>query len=387
MAGIIDMRTQTAKTFTFILLGLSMAGCPAKREGTTAVFANRAAQTANASSSAPLNPTGHNSEAQLRDDLQKLPESARGSYDAAYRLSLSTDRKQRNQKQARSIFMSLIEKYPSFAPAYRGIGYTFVDDGFQMAKAVEWYKKSVSKDRVYGLGHYGLAFLLPPNGRVDEGWAHFEAAMKLGIYDERNLKGKFYKDRKLSVPMPKRPSSRPASGPTTPPGHGKGDGHDHGPANSALRLNATGHNSTQSMLAEKKRLSGDAAEAYERAYRLTFTNDKMNRNPIFARKVFAKLVSEFPKFGPAYRGLGYTYVADGFKMRQAIDWYKQGVTNDPNYGLGHYGLAFLMSQTDAAVGFKHFQKAMSLGIKDERNLKTTVFKRFNKGIAPHGGPN
>jgi tetratricopeptide (TPR) repeat protein len=408
--GLVAVNTKKTKfvvgPIVLALMSLSMAGCPAKRPGKTAVFANQPSPSSKSGKGAPfapfmnknkakvevekgaqlaLNTTGHNSVAQMRSDMQKLPEAARATYEEAYRLTFTVTRTNRDQRKARDLFRKLVSQFPKYGEAFRGVGYTYVDDGFQIGKAIDWYQKSVKADPNFGLGHYGLAFLLPPSGKTDEGWMHFVAAMKSGTNDERNLKDKFYKS--FNLKGGKTASAPTEHGPGDGHNHGPNDGHDHGSAE-VLRLNSAGHNSETRMKAEMAQVGGQAAQMYEKAYRLTFTLDRKKREPRTARAIFAQIIDKNPKFGPAYRGLGYTFVDDGFQMGKAIDWYRQSVRADPKYGLGHYGLAFLLPASGKATeGFKHFQKAISLGIKDERNLKGQFYKKFNGEIAPHGGPN
>ena len=137
----------------------------------------------------PLQPTGHNSEEQLARELALLPEELRPSFEKAFRLTFCTDRGSRSPREARELLKPLIER--RVAPAWRVQGYTFVDDGFQVAEAIKCYEEAIKADETYGPAHYALAFMLgqqePQRGRT-----HFERAMALGVEDARGLKGKFY---------------------------------------------------------------------------------------------------------------------------------------------------------------------------------------------------
>lgn len=137
----------------------------------------------------PLQPTGHNSEEQLAREMAALPEELRPSYEKAFRLTFCTDRGSRSPREARELLKPLLEA--RVAPAWRVQGYTFVDDGFQVAEAIRCYEEAIKADETYGPAHYALAFMLgqqePQRGRT-----HFERAMALGVEDARGLKGKFY---------------------------------------------------------------------------------------------------------------------------------------------------------------------------------------------------
>ena len=42
---------------------------------------------------------------------------------------------------------------------------------------------------------------------------------------------------------------------------------------------------------------------------------------------------------------------------------------DPDYGEAHYALSFMLTQSDLERGRRHFERAMQLGVPDERNLR------------------
>lgn len=195
---------------------LLIAGCPAKRPGTTAVFKNRPKRpTSKPTGGAPFAPfanrnkgaaptekdaerplalAGHNSVKSMLAEASRLPEGDRSTYIEAYRMTFSVDKTKRDGRTAMQHYQSLLEKHPNFAPAWRGIGYLYVDNGMQFQPAVESYKRAVAVDDSYGLAHYGLAFLLGAMRKTDEGYQHFLKAMATGLEDERSLKSKFYKD-------------------------------------------------------------------------------------------------------------------------------------------------------------------------------------------------
>lgn len=149
------------------------------------------AVAAPAAGALPLPPEGHNSEAQLAAEAALLADPAeRAAFEDAFRLTFTTERGRRDAGRARGLLAPLVAR--NFAPAWRVQGYGFVDQGFQVAPAIECYEKAVAADEAYGPGHYALAFMLgqtdPARGRV-----HFERALALGVADARNLRQQFYR--------------------------------------------------------------------------------------------------------------------------------------------------------------------------------------------------
>jgi hypothetical protein len=55
-------------------------------------------------------------------------------------------------------------------------------------------------------------------------------------------------------------------------------------------------------------------------------------------------------------------------MEGATEWYRKAVALDPDYGEAHYALSFMLTQFDMAEGRTHFERAMALGVPDERDL-------------------
>lgn len=137
----------------------------------------------------------------------------------------------------------------------------------------------------------------------------------------------------------------------------------------ALPLAPAGHNSEQQLAREAEALAADPAlrSAFERGFRLTFSTQKEARRPREARELLAPLLQR--NFAPAWRVQGYTFVDDGFQMKQAIECYERAVQADEAYGPGHYALAFMLGQEDPQRGRKHFERAMQLGVDDARGLK------------------
>jgi len=177
-----------------------------------------------------------------------------------------------------------------------------------------------------------------------------------------------------------RPSSRPAA-----PFAGRPKGSKPSELGVEHPLALNGHNSLASMQAELTAISNTTLkEAYELAYRLTYSTDKSKRDSNRAMQLYQQVLSQMPKFAPAMRGVGYLYVDTGFRIGPAIEWYRKAIVANPSYGLAHYGLAFLLGGTGKQTeGYQYFQQAMKCGVKDERNLRTRFFKNLNKGIATH----
>lgn len=186
------------------------------------------------------------------------------------------------------------------------------------------------------------------------------------------------------------PKSRPAAqGPARGPFQ-RGPFQSGGASNAAVEENVPmplrleGHNSVASMNKEKTRLHDGEQQKFELAYRLTYSEDKSKRDYQEAQRLYREVLGHHSDFGPAYRGIAYTFVANGFQMEEAIQWYRKAVEADPSYGLAPYGLAFMLGgMNQIEEGYRHFQTAMKLGVKDERNLKTRFFKNFNEGIRTH----
>ena len=92
-----------------------------------------------------------------------------------------------------------IENGTSGATAYRILAYVSILTGGGFKLSQEQYAKSVELDPEYGAAHYGLAFSLlwSPTPEVKaRGRKHFETAMKLGVEDTSNLRGRFYPNAK-----------------------------------------------------------------------------------------------------------------------------------------------------------------------------------------------
>ncbi len=87
-----------------------------------------------------------------------------------------------------------------------------------------------------------------------------------------------------------------------------------------------------------------------------------------------KVLAAKPDFAPAYRVLAYDHFNTGGGMAKSTELYEKAVAADPEYGEAHYALSFMLTQSDMTRARTHFEKAMALGIPDERNLREQFFK-------------
>lgn len=118
----------------------------------------------------------------------------------------------------------------------------------------------------------------------------------------------------------------------------------------------------------------EARAAFEQAFRFCFSNDKGQRRFQEAVPLLENVIAKFPDFAPAYRTLAYAHFNLSFNMPKANELYEKAIAVDPNYGEAHYALSFMLTQSDMTRARQHFDKAMALGVPDERNLKEQFFK-------------
>ena len=138
------------------------------------------------------------------EDLQK-------KFEEAFRKTFTQDRKLRDYDGAEKLLQGVLEKYPKHPQALRTMGYVAVNQGFNVKKATEYYKKSVEADDNYGPGHYALAFMYARGDR-SIGAEHYKKAIALGIPDARQIGKSFYPH--LAPAAPPAPSRK-----GLPPGH------------------------------------------------------------------------------------------------------------------------------------------------------------------------
>jgi hypothetical protein len=112
---------------------------------------------------------------------------------------------------------------------------------------------------------------------------------------------------------------------------------------------------------------------FEQGFRACFTTMQSARDYVLAADAANEVLAKIPNFAPAYRVLAYARLNTGFDMQGATEMYQKAVAADPEYGEAHYGLAFMLTQTDRERGRTHFEKAMALGVPDERDLRTQFY--------------
>lgn len=117
----------------------------------------------------------------------------------------------------------------------------------------------------------------------------------------------------------------------------------------------------------------EAREAFMAGYRKTFTADADKRDYAGAERDLGKAVGLDPGFAEAHRALGYARFNLGFDVQAAMDAYLKSIELRPDYGEAHYALAFMYAMSDLESGKAHFEKAMELGIPDERSLGSRYY--------------
>ena len=117
----------------------------------------------------------------------------------------------------------------------------------------------------------------------------------------------------------------------------------------------------------------EAREAFMAGYRKTFTADADKRDYAGAEQDLGRAVGLDPGFAEAHRALGYARFNLGFNVQAAMDGYLKAIELRPDYGEAHYALAFMYAMGDLESGKEHFEKAMELGIPDERSLGSRYY--------------
>jgi len=168
-------------------------------------------------------------------------------------------------------------------------------------------------------------------------------------------------------------SMRSGSQGSLPEGHPPIDGAAPGSAASVdpntLPLKEKGSGSEAELERGRKATSNaEAADAYARGFRLTFTSDQARRDYAAARDLFEQALSLDPNYAEAHRGLAYAEFNLGFNRDAAVKHYKKAIELKPDYGEAHYALAFMYAMDNLEEGAVHFKKAIELGVEDERNL-------------------
>ncbi len=140
-------------------------------------------------------------------------------------------------------------------------------------------------------------------------------------------------------------------------------------------LKLTGIGSKQELDHALQKIEDPAIRAwFERGFRASFSHDKALRRFGEAIPAMEKVLVAMPNFAPAYRVLAYAHFNTGGGMAKATELYEKAVAADPEYGEAHYALSFMLTQSDMARARTHFDKAMALGVPDERNLREQFFR-------------
>lgn len=162
-------------------------------------------------------------------------------------------------------------------------------------------------------------------------------------------------DAAVSTPAPPRGGTGAASG-ATETGHSM-----------ALKLEGIG--SKAELDHALARLDdAEARTQFETGFRQSFVADRGRRDYRAATAAMESVLQRVPGFAPAYRVLAYAALNTGFDMNTATSYYEKAVQLDPDYGEAHYALSFMLTQFDLERGRTHFERAMALGIPDERDL-------------------
>ena len=139
-------------------------------------------------------------------------------------------------------------------------------------------------------------------------------------------------------------------------------------------LKLTGLNSVEELKRGLSTLSDpQSKQMFEEAFRMTFSSDQSSRNYAQAEAKFKQVLEKNPKSAESYRGLGYAMFNQG-QADTALQYYLKAVSIDPNYGEAHYALALMYAMGDLEKGRQHFQRAMKLGVPDERKLGEKFYR-------------
>jgi tetratricopeptide (TPR) repeat protein len=156
-----------------------------------------------------------------------------------------------------------------------------------------------------------------------------------------------------------------------------GMGGDPGPTDDhEIPLKLTGNNSVQELEAGLAETDNAEAQAlFATGFRKTFSADRAKRDYAGAAEDLEKALALVPDYAHAYRALGYAKFNMGFDVDAAFQNYQKAVELNPEYGEAHYALAFMYVTRDINKGSEHFDKAMELGVPDERNLGPRYFNK------------
>jgi tetratricopeptide (TPR) repeat protein len=143
----------------------------------------------------------------------------------------------------------------------------------------------------------------------------------------------------------------------------------------ALPLKAEGIGSEAELDRALAKLEDGAARAqFEKGFRGCFVTDRARRDYASAVPAMEGVLERVPGFAPAYRVLAYAYFNMSFDMTRAVEYYEKAIAADPDYGEAHYALSFMLTQSDLERGRRHFERAIELGVPDERDLRGQFYK-------------
>jgi tetratricopeptide (TPR) repeat protein len=142
------------------------------------------------------------------------------------------------------------------------------------------------------------------------------------------------------------------------------------PDGSPLPLKAEGIGSQAELDRALAKLDDDEARAqFEQGFRSCFVTDRARRSYGSAVPAMESVLQSHPNFAPAFRVLAYAYFNMGLDMERAVEYYEKAIAADPNYGEAHYALSFMLATSDLERGRRHFERALELGVPDERDLR------------------
>ncbi len=170
-------------------------------------------------------------------------------------------------------------------------------------------------------------------------------------------------------PAPGEPADLPPGHPpvSTRPAEPETDGHPD------LPLKKTGIGSAAELRRALEAAREEARPHLDAGFRLAFTARPAARDYAGAERELRATIAADPGSAAAHRALAYAVFNQGFNVSGALPLYEKAIELDPNYGEAHYALAFILGPENPARGRVHFEKAMSLGVPDERNLRERFY--------------
>ncbi len=125
-----------------------------------------------------------------KSTLAQAPED-QAAFERGYLWTFAEDKAARNYAGAGTLLEKVLATHPQHPQTLRALGYVAVNQGFDVGRALDFYRRAVKSDESHGPSHYALAFLLG-RSNPEQGGEHFERAMALGVPDARGLKARYY---------------------------------------------------------------------------------------------------------------------------------------------------------------------------------------------------